>query len=420
MALPAAAQNWVDITPGGTSPPARAWASAVHDAQNDRMVIFGGRGVGGDRNDVWAYDLDSGTWADLTPGSGSAPAPRRTPGSVYDPAGHRMVTWSGQAGTFFNDAWTFDLAGGTWTLLAPSGGPPAIRYGVAVTYDPVVGDLVTFAGFTSSGRFDDTWRLNAAAATWTDVTPVSSPLERCLHSACYDAVGRRMIMYGGQNAGPLGDLWAFDLAANTWSELTPPSGPPARFFASNVYDARNRRVTIFGGNTGSLQNDAWVFDLWTGAWTMLAPTGTPPAAREGAAAIYDEAGDRMLVFGGNNGSYQNDLWALENLSGTATSVRPERGPAASGVVLHPGAPNPFHPQTNLRFELTRESRATLRVYDVRGRAVRTLVSGFLGAGEHRATWDGRDDAGVRVASGVYLLRLETPHGGQTRSLVLLR
>jgi len=421
LSPPAHAQNWVDITPGGTVPPQRAWASAIHDPVGNRMVIFAGRNAGGDRNDVWAYDIGAGTWSDITPAMGSAPLPRRTPGSSYDPVAHRMVTWSGQAtGAFFNDAWALDLAGGGWTDLMPSGGPPAIRYGVAVTFDPVAGELVTFAGFTVSGRFDDTWRLDPAAASWTDVSPGSSPLERCLHTACYDAVGHRMIMYGGQNTGPLGDLWAFDLTANTWAELTPVTSPPARFFASSIYDASNRRMTIFGGNTGVRVNDAWVFDMWTGEWTALVPTGTKPSAREGAAAIYDGANDRMLVFGGFTGIYQNDLWALENLSQTATGINDDRAPAASAVLLHPGAPNPFNPTTTLRYELARSARATLRVYDVHGRLVRTLVSATLPAGAHRATWDGRDEGGARVASGVYLARLETPHGAQTRRLVLLR
>ena len=49
------------------------------------MVIFGGQGQTGPLNDVWAFDLDTHTWTDLTPTSGSAPAPRFTPASVYDP-----------------------------------------------------------------------------------------------------------------------------------------------------------------------------------------------------------------------------------------------------------------------------------------------------------------------------------------------
>jgi hypothetical protein len=64
------------------------------------------------------------------------------------------------------------------------GGPPNVRYGVGYTFDPVARDLVTFAGFTNQGRFDDVWRFNDQAVTWTDVSPGLGPGERCLHAAC--------------------------------------------------------------------------------------------------------------------------------------------------------------------------------------------------------------------------------------------
>ncbi|HOX24191.1 MAG TPA: FlgD immunoglobulin-like domain containing protein [Candidatus Krumholzibacteria bacterium] len=80
-------------------------------------------------------------------------------------------------------------------------------------------------------------------------------------------------------------------------------------------------------------------------------------------------------------------------------------PAAAGGRLLPAAPNPFNPQTAIRFELDRGGTVALDVHDLAGRRVRGLVSGQAPAGQHRTTWDGRDDGGLRVASGVYLVRL---------------
>jgi hypothetical protein len=65
-------------------------------------------------------------------------------------------------------------------------------------------------------------------------------------------------------------------------------------------------------------------------------------------------------------------------------------------------PNPANPGTVIGYELPRDSRVTVRVVDVRGRLVRTLVDGWRPAGAHRAFWDGRDDSGRSAASGVYL------------------
>ncbi len=86
----------------------------------------------------------------------------------------------------------------------------------------------------------------------------------------------------------------------------------------------------------------------------------------------------------------------------------------------PARPNPFNPKTELRFELDRAGAVSLVVFDLAGRRVRRLVDGSLDAGRHRRIWDGRDDRGETVGSGVYLARLETRGISVSTRLVLVR
>jgi hypothetical protein len=94
--------------------------------------------------------------------------------------------------------------------------------------------------------------------------------------------------------------------------------------------------------------------------------------------------------------------------------------------LSQNAPNPFNPTTTLRFTLETGGDAVLAIYDVTGRHVRTLVSGPMDAGAHQVVWDGTDDAGRAVASGVYMCQLRwTAHDGnsvhsESRKMLLLR
>lgn len=88
-------------------------------------------------------------------------------------------------------------------------------------------------------------------------------------------------------------------------------------------------------------------------------------------------------------------------------------------------PNPFNPQTMIQYQLPEASRVTLTIYNLFGQEVRTLVAGQREAGYHAEIWDGRDDFGKRVASGVYFYRLSAepnltqPNGFQfTRKMVL--
>jgi hypothetical protein len=101
-----------------------------------------------------------------------------------------------------------------------------------------------------------------------------------------------------------------------------------------------------------------------------------------------------------------------------TSVEP--GVTTLALRLDAAVPNPFNPHTTLRFALAEEAQASLRIYDAKGRLVRTLLDAWQPAGEHRSGWDGTGDRGDAVASGVYLARLEAAGLTATTRLSLLR
>ncbi len=75
--------------------------------------------------------------------------------------------------------------------------------------------------------------------------------------------------------------------------------------------------------------------------------------------------------------------------------------------LSAAAPSPFRGSTSIAYAIDRPGRVTLRLYDLRGRVIRTLVDRELEGGEFQATWDGRDDAGRSTAAGIYFLRLRS-------------
>ena len=83
-------------------------------------------------------------------------------------------------------------------------------------------------------------------------------------------------------------------------------------------------------------------------------------------------------------------------------------------------PNPFNPTTRIRFTLPGEETVSFAIYDITGKRIRTLVERSRLTGTHEMTWDGRDDAGRQVASGVYLFRLVAGGRVETKKAVLLR
>jgi aminopeptidase N len=128
-----------------------------------------------------------------------------------------------------------------------------------------------------------------------------------------------------------------------------------------------------------------------------------------------------------------DDWILADFTEGEVASVPGDGSPADGLpgdgspgapsslsVLAQNAPNPVSigAQTEIRFSLSRQSTVALRIFDVSGRLVRTLVRGSTPAGEHTVSWDVRDNRGTPVAAGTYFYQLVGPSGIEERSLVV--
>ena len=112
------------------------------------------------------------------------------------------------------------------------------------------------------------------------------------------------------------------------------------------------------------------------------------------------------------------LWWLEN----TTNIEPTLGMARPlpAYGLSQNFPNPFNPSTTIRFDMKERGLVTLKIFDVSGRLVRTLADEVRDAGAYSAVWDGRNNGGMQVASGIYFYKMETAGFQATKKLVLLR
>ena len=223
-------EAWSQLSPGGATAPVRVAHGAVYDPNNDRMIVYGG-GDGSNFNpsasvlgDVWALTFSgtgAGSWAQLTP-SGTAPAARLGMIFVYDVNDQRIIMFGGDTPTgALGDLWELDIAtpgSEAWTKLTPAGATPSARSYSAGAYDPIRDSLVLFSGDGGSGaNTGDVWELSLTSGSeaWTAVSPGGAGhAARDSHTAVYDAVGRRIIFYGGFTkfpSTPFSDVWALSL-----------------------------------------------------------------------------------------------------------------------------------------------------------------------------------------------------------------
>ena len=131
-----------------------------------------------------------------------------------------------------------------------------------------------------------------------------------------------------------------------------------------------------------------------------------------------------IVFSGNlHGTcYLDDIRLVSTVqTPPSTAVVEEHSSTVPEVFeLVQNFPNPFNPDTAIRFSLPAPEAVELAVYNVAGQRVATLVQGLRQAGVYTVQWDGRDDGGRRLASGVYLYRLRTDSREQTQKLLMLK
>ena len=83
-------------------------------------------------------------------------------------------------------------------------------------------------------------------------------------------------------------------------------------------------------------------------------------------------------------------------------------------------PNPFNPTTTMRYEVPSGSKITLKIYNILGQEVKTLVNDYQKQGRYEILWDGRNDQGVKVATGVYLYRISSGKFQKVKKMMLVK
>ncbi|NQV18258.1 MAG: T9SS type A sorting domain-containing protein, partial [Armatimonadetes bacterium] len=95
-------------------------------------------------------------------------------------------------------------------------------------------------------------------------------------------------------------------------------------------------------------------------------------------------------------------------------------PVIDNVVLHGNYPNPFNPETKISFSLPQDQEIELTVYNLKGQKVRTLYTGITSSGEQSLVWNGKDDDGKSVGSGLYFYKLRTENKVYSKKMLLLK
>jgi hypothetical protein len=294
------------------------------------------------------------------------------------------------------DAYTFNGTNGN-RLLMTAVATGGVGYNTTVYLYPPNGGALATSTFADRMEF----KLSASG-TWVVLVEDNSDDTPGSYNVCVlDANAGPFTGNGESDGGPI--LVGLNVAgaANALADFdgftfTGHAGQTAALTAITTSGAMNTFISLYppGGGialTATANDNVSVPLTLDGTYTVV---------------IEDQGQDQT-------GTYSSQVL----LSGGPTGVN---GMPPLEFALREASPNPFSDATRLEYTLPAASRVQLRVYDVRGALVRTLVDGHHDAGVHSAFWDGRDERGRRLASGVYFYRISAAGHTTTRKMVLAR
>jgi hypothetical protein len=295
------------------------------------------------------------------------------------------------------DAYTFTATAGDRVVIGgvtTAGGP---AFNTLLTLFPPGGGA-QIAGSSGNDRLD---LQVAASGTYTLVIDDIGNLD----------AGSYGVSFVNLSAGPISDVTDLD---GGWlvtgdvrnGNVSPIPDLDVYWFNAQAGDtAKVDCVTT----SGALNTMTWLYPPGGGAAVVstLADSWTHPVAATGRYALLVQHLDLTQT-----GGYQLGLSGPITTTGVpGEAALPER------LVLSPAFPNPSRGTTAFTLSLPHEAAVEVQVYDVRGALVRTLARGAFPAGMHTIGWDGRDDQGRRLGSGVYLVRLRADGTSWIRRLV---
>lgn len=212
-----------------------------------------------------------------------------------------------------------------------------------------------------------------------------------------------------------------------------------------------KRFLGWNPNQPYVQN-GWIYLAWGGQWIngpsiesdyywseLQRKIGGNPAQGTGWTTVYsgptttwsdhslnyDPNGDTPVYFRVRVQDIQGKWSLWSNIYNTAMgTISWKRNAGNTQQVneysLGANFPNPFNPETQIQFSLAEDTRVDIVVYDLLGKQVRTLINDIRAQGTHVVTWDGKDNAGKEVASGVYLYRLAAGGFTESKKMILTR
>jgi N-acetylneuraminic acid mutarotase len=353
------------------------------------------------------YDTMTNTWTTKA----SMPTARRSLCACA--ANEKIYAIGGYGGGNLKTVEEYNPATNTWITKADM---PTARMGVCET---VNGKIYVLGGGTVSNTGGTVLSVveeyDPTTNTWT--AKANLPRARIGHAS--SVVNGQIYVFGGFNpasslpGGFVDKVDVYNPATNTWTTRNADLPTLRDNLSANPV---NGIIYVIGGQSsdGGALSTVEAYDPASNRWITKRGMPTARLALTSAAA-----GGRIYAIGGTPASFFG-LSTVEEYNPNPTAVVESEAATTRSFALHQNYPNPFNPSTSISYEIAKASPVVVKIFNLFGQEVRTLVDEKQAAGFHQVRWDGKDHEGRSMASGVYFYQLIANDFVDTRKMSLTR
>ena len=306
--------SWTATSTGANCPSIRTYATAVWDATDQVMIVWGGGGINGTGtyNTGGRYAPSTDSWTATSTGT----AERINDTAIW--TGTEMIVWGGHdLDSDRNTGGRYNPSTDSWTPTSIGAGcPDAREYHTAVWTGT---EMIVWGGHGSRHFRNTGGRYNPSSDSWTATSTTNCPTAREFHTAVW--TGTQMIVWGGYSGGLLSTGGRYTPSTNSWTATsTGTNCPTGRYGHTAVWDSIDQVMIVWGGYASSTSpygtNTGGQYAPASNAWTATSIGTNCPSAIYNHTAVWDDTDKVMIVWGGQSASS-----SYSNIGGSIQSRR---------------------------------------------------------------------------------------------------
>ena len=245
--------------------------------------------------------------------------------------------------------------------------------------------IYVFGGTQESGYSNELYEFNPINNVWTQLTDMPEAKET--EGEVADGI---LYVFGGYSGSVSNRIDAYDIQNDEWSFI---GNMPAGISAHHI-TVSGKYIWLIGDFNNL--NFVAVFNIETHEFTQL--SNNMIGRRHCGTEVI---GNNLYVYGGNVSSVGPALSSLQYAEISPSSINDDPNVIHSSITLFQNYPNPFNPETTISFSIKHNSKIELAIFNIKGEKVKTLINEFMQSGNHSIFWNGIDNDGNKVSSGLY-------------------